>query len=81
MGLLTRFFRARVRFHFASAFTRSSFETVSTFRNALSNRSNFETAPRTRAAAITFLPAHLILSKVCRPVDLRQKLVVARPPL
>src|SRR6266496_1801005 len=35
-----RFFRARARFHFASAFRRSSLETVRTLRTALSNLSN-----------------------------------------
>jgi hypothetical protein len=37
MGFLARFFLALACFHFASAFSKSVFETVSTLRKALSN--------------------------------------------
>jgi hypothetical protein len=52
-----RFFRARARLHFASAFSTSSFETVNILRTALSNRSN-SVLPGTCGAGAGFI-AHL----------------------
>jgi hypothetical protein len=38
-SFLARFFRSRARFHFASSFSKSTFDTVRTLRKALSIRS------------------------------------------
>jgi hypothetical protein len=60
--LLPRFFRAHARFHFASSFSRSVFETVRIMRRALSNAFSFGIAGHVRRWWLHLIPMVTLLA-------------------